>query len=104
MAPSVRQTPQFLVHREGDDVGVAVTDLHPGPVHGVVLDSDRDLSVSVTEPVPLGHKFALIDRRMGEDVTEYGARIGLAAANIVSGDHVHVHNLRSARWPQSVSS
>lgn len=96
--------PQFLVHRAGDHVAVAVADLQPGPAHGVSLDTDTDLDASVTQAVPFGHKFALTSRQAGEEVIEYGQRIGLAASVIRQGDHVHVHNLRSARWPQSTNS
>lgn len=95
---------QFLVHRDGDHVGVAVTDLEPGLVKGAVLASNRDISAEVRHAVPLGHKFALADRGAGDDVLEYGVRIGVATTAIAAGDYVHVHNLRSARWPQSQSS
>lgn len=96
--------PEFLVHRAGDHVGVAVADLQPGRARGVLLDTDGDLEASVSEPVPFGHKFALQARHAGEEVIEYGQKIGLAASDIHEGEHVHVHNLRSARWPHSVQS
>lgn len=99
---STSSPPQFLVHRAGDHVGVAVADLQPGRLHGVLLDTDSDLDATVAEPVPFGHKFALTARHAGEEVIEYGQRIGLAGSEIREGEHVHVHNLRSARWPQSV--
>ena len=99
-----QEAPQFLVHRDGDHGGVAVTDLEPGPVKGAVLASNSDVSAEVRQAVPLGHKFALADRAAGDDVIEYGVRIGVATAAITAGDYVHVHNLRSARWPQSQSN
>jgi (2R)-sulfolactate sulfo-lyase subunit alpha len=96
--------PQFLVHRDGDHVGVAVVDLEPGPAKGAVLASNSDISAEVRDAVPLGHKFALVARAAGDDVIEYGVRIGVATRDIAEGDYVHVHNLRSARWPQSQSN
>jgi (2R)-sulfolactate sulfo-lyase subunit alpha len=95
------QQPDFFVHRDGDHVAVAVADLEPGPVRGVVLASDGDVTAELHATVPLGHKFALVPRASGDDVIEYGVRIGIAASDIAAGDYVHVHNMRSARWPQS---
>jgi (2R)-sulfolactate sulfo-lyase subunit alpha len=89
--------PGFLAHREGDLVGVAVRDLGPGPVQGAYLTGPVTLSVRLTEAIPLGHKLALADITAGQDVIEYGQRIGLATKDIHTGEHVHVHNVRSAR-------
>jgi altronate hydrolase len=46
--------------------------------------------------VPAGHKVALRDIAAGEVVTKLGAPIGVAAASIGAGEHVHTHNLRFA--------
>lgn len=89
--------PGFLAHREGDLVGVAVRDLDPGPVQGAYLSGPATLSVQLTEAIPLGHKLALTDITSGQEVIEYGQRVGLATKDIRRGDHVHVHNVRSAR-------
>jgi altronate hydrolase len=69
----------------GDTVGVALRDLPAGTevAPGVRLASD----------VPRGHKVALAAVEAGRPVTKYGAVIGLAAAPIRAGDHVHLHNL-----------
>jgi (2R)-sulfolactate sulfo-lyase subunit alpha len=89
--------PGFLAHREGDLVGVAVRDLDPGPVQGAYLSGPATLSVQLTEAIPLGHKLALTDITAGQEIIEYGQRVGLATKDIRRGDHVHVHNVRSAR-------
>ena len=93
--------PHFLVHNEGDHVGVAVRDVDPGPVTAVYMDSDREAPLEATEPIPLGHKIALEDLDAGADVTEYGVRVGITRAAIRRGALVHTHNIRSARWQQS---
>lgn len=89
--------PGFLAHREGDLVAVAVRDLDPGPVRGSYLSGTDTLSVRLAEPVPLGHKLALADIAAGADVIEYGQRVAIATRDIAVGEHVHVHNVRSAR-------
>jgi (2R)-sulfolactate sulfo-lyase subunit alpha len=91
------QAPQFLAHRDGDLVGVAVRDLEPGPATGGYLSGPASLSVRLIEPVPLGHKLALADIAAGQDIIEYGQRVGVATRDIKQGQHVHVHNVRSAR-------
>jgi len=95
--------PDFLAHRSGDAVAVAVRDLEPGPVRGGYLDGAATEDVELRHSVPLGHKVALRDIRAGEDVIEYGVRVAIASADISRGDYVHTHNVRSARWQNSVA-
>ncbi|MDR7455397.1 MAG: UxaA family hydrolase, partial [Armatimonadota bacterium] len=64
-----------------------------------ILDGSPPVAVTATEAIPLGHKVALRSLAAGEDVVEYGERIGRATRVIAPGAHVHVHNIRSARWP-----
>lgn len=96
------KAPDFLAHRAGDHVAVATRDLSPGTAEGAILqDSSDAIKVEVREQIPLGHKLALVDRRAGDAVIEYGVQIGIATTDIHRGSHVHVHNLRSARWQNS---
>ena len=89
-----------LAHRQGDAVAVAVGDIAPGTrVEVRMLDGSPPVAVTAAEPIPLGHKVALRPLAAGEDVVEYGERIGRATQVIALGAHVHVHNVRSARWP-----
>ena len=64
----------------------------------------KDDNTSVLGDVPYGHKLAVKDIRKGEDIIKYGEAIGIATANIVKGEYVHVHNLDSKRargdWEQ----
>lgn len=90
---------RFLIHKRGDHVGVAVTDIEPGTrAVGVYMDDDSAVEVEARDPVPLGHKIAVEPAGDGEPVLEYGIRIGLAVGGFAPGAHVHTHNLRSARW------
>lgn len=90
---------RFLIHRRGDHVGVAVADIAPGErVVGIYLDDASPVEVEALDPVPLGHKIAVVPAADGAEVLEYGIRIGLATGGFQSGSHVHTHNLRSARW------
>jgi altronate hydrolase len=54
-------------------------------------------SVTLIEPIPRGHKFAIAAIHAGETVMKYGSAIGTASADIAAGAHVHTHNVASAR-------
>ena len=43
----------------------------------------------------MGHKFALMDMKVGEVVIKYGEPIAQAASKITRGEHVHIHNVVS---------
>jgi (2R)-sulfolactate sulfo-lyase subunit alpha len=89
----------ILVHEPIDDVGVAVRDLKAGTeVGAVTLEGEAVGKVLLQQDVPLGHKVAMRDMAQGKKVIEYGRPIGQAVAAIQSGQHVHTHNLKTARW------
>ena len=94
--------PAFLIHNEGDHVGVAVQNVAPGPQTAIYMDSDRAVTVEVREAIPLGHKVALSRLLEGADVIEYGVRVGVMRQTAGAGDLIHTHNIRSARWQTSV--
>lgn len=90
---------QFLVHDSRDNVGVAVVDIEPGQgLTGATLNNGQLLHITASEPIPLGHKLALRDLKVGETVVKYGEDIGKVVADIRAGQHVHVHNLKTKRW------
>jgi (2R)-sulfolactate sulfo-lyase subunit alpha len=89
----------YLIHDEKDDVGVAVVDIRAGqPATGRTLDTHKESSVKSLSDIPLGHKIALRDFKVGDTVTKYGQDIGKVVAKIKKGEHVHVHNLKTKRW------
>lgn len=89
----------FLIHKRGDHVGVAVSDIEAGQrVVGVFMDDDSELRIDARDAVPLGHKIAIEPVAGGATVVEYGLPIGVAPDGFGLGEYVHTHNLRSARW------
>jgi (2R)-sulfolactate sulfo-lyase subunit alpha len=90
---------QFLIHRRGDHVGVATSDIAAGDqAVGVFMDDDSTVAVEALDDVPLGHKIAIAALESGAEVVEYGVRIGRAPDGLALGDYVHTHNIKSARW------
>jgi altronate dehydratase small subunit len=53
--------------------------------------------LTVHGDIPYGHKIALTQIHVGEQITKYGEEIGVATKEIQPGDYVHVHNLDSIR-------
>lgn len=80
----------------GDGVAVALRDLAPGD-EVVVRVGGKVETLTAREAVALGHKIARRAHAAGEPVMKYGARIALATQAFAAGDHVHVHNIQSAR-------
>jgi (2R)-sulfolactate sulfo-lyase subunit alpha len=89
----------FLVHHSEDNVGVAVVDVNVGQiVKGTTLDGKTKLHLTALQDIPLGHKIALKDLKVGDTVLKYGEDIGRVVSDIKKGAHVHVHNLKTKRW------
>jgi (2R)-sulfolactate sulfo-lyase subunit alpha len=90
---------KFLIHKRGDHVGVATSDIEDGEsVVGVFMDDDSTIQVDARGSIPLGHKIAIEQIAPGSEVLEYGIRIGRAPEGLAVDDYVHTHNIKSARW------
>ena len=90
---------KFLIHKAGDHVGVATSDIGAEErVMGVYMDDDSTVEVEARGDVPLGHKIAVEACEPSGAVIEYGVQIGKAPEGFEVGDYVHTHNLKSARW------
>ena len=91
---------QFLVHDVShDNVGVAVVDVKAGQeLEGRDLVTNKVLKAKASMDIPLGHKIALKDFKVGDTIMKYGCDVGKVVANIKTGEHVHVHNVKTKRW------
>ena len=90
----------FVVHDEGDSVGVVVVEgVKSGDrLTGWIMDQDRDLQLQALNDIPIGHKLAIKALDNGATVIKYGVDIGRTVAPIRSGEHAHVHNIKTKRW------
>jgi len=90
----------FVVHDEGDSVGVVVVEgVKTGEeLSGWVMDQDKTITCIVQNDVPIGHKLAVRDLAVDSTVIKYGTDIGRVVAPIREGEHVHVHNVKTKRW------
>ncbi len=51
-------------------------------------------TLQVAEPIPMGHKVALVDIAPDMPIVKYGQTIGFAASSIRGGQWVHCHNVQ----------
>lgn len=58
-----------------------------------LMTADGDIMVSAA--VAVGHKIARRDIAGGQPIIKYGVSIGSALRDVVRGEHVHLHNMRS---------
>jgi altronate dehydratase small subunit len=77
-----------------DHVAVALRDLSD---RVRVRRGNEIVEITLSDPIPLGHKFALVDLPAGSEIRKYGAPIGQLTQPVTVGAHVHVHNLISQR-------
>lgn len=87
---------QAIVMKPDDNVATVVEPVTAGQDMTVDIGGAQ-MAVRVTEKIPFGHKFALRDIQAGTPIKKYGEIIGIATQNILTGQHVHVHNLESCR-------
>jgi (2R)-sulfolactate sulfo-lyase subunit alpha len=92
--------PQLLVHDRKDNVGVVVVEgLKAGTqMLCVVTHDNSSFDLEAKADVPIGHKIALADLKVGDTAIKYGEDIGKFVADVEKGGHVHVHNLKTQRW------
>jgi len=90
----------FVLHDAKDTVAVVVVEgLKAGTtMTGWIMDEDRTIEVKAQQDIPIGHKVALKDLKVGDSAIKYGEDIGKIVAPIARGEHVHVHNLKTRRW------
>ena len=79
-----------------DNVVVAIEPIAKGDTVTYACGGEEQ-SFTALEDVMIYHKLAARDIAKGEPVVKYGEHIGVAGADIRTGEHVHVHNVESHR-------
>ncbi len=92
--------PDFIVHNEGDTVGVVVVENATAgqELTGWIMATDRTIKVPALADIPLGHKVAVKAMADGDTVVKYDHDIGRAIEAIGVGGYVHAHNIKTKRW------
>ncbi|MCL2864430.1 MAG: altronate dehydratase family protein [Lachnospiraceae bacterium] len=77
------------IHND-DNVAVALVLLNKGK-----HIETGNLSLTLKENIPQGHKFALTSLKTGQHVIKYGASIGVVLSDTSPGSWIHTHNLKT---------
>ena len=80
-----------------NDTDTCATLTEAADAHDIIsiARGDTEKTVTAKEFVPKWHKIALRPVKSGDRIYKYGAVIGIATEDIETGEHVHVHNIRS---------
>lgn len=81
---------EIIKINEKDNVVVALRDLAKGEIFEI--DNNK---IEVKEDVKRGHKVAIADVSVDENIVKYGYPIGHAIKNIAVGEWVHTHNIKT---------
>jgi altronate dehydratase small subunit len=77
---------------ESDNVATCLHDIESGLPVSIMLGKDIRI-VTAADPIPRGHKIAMLDITEGDSIRKYGEVIGKASLSIGEGHHVHIHNV-----------
>jgi altronate dehydratase small subunit len=77
-----------------DNVCTAIT-----PIAGGTTLRIDGYTVLIKQNIPLGFKIAGCNIAINESIIKYGVSIGSATRNIVLGELVHLHNMKSDYLP-----
>lgn len=91
---------EAIIMDENDNVATALAGLDAGDkVEVISVKREVVKHVTVNNALPLGHKIASAHIPKEGRVVKYGSTIGKAVRDISVGDHVHIHNVSSDRFP-----
>ena len=90
----------FVLHDARDTVAVVVVEgVSAGmKLKGWIMDEDKFIEIKSRQDIPIGHKVALANMKVGDTVIKYGIDMGKVVAPIKTGEHAHVHNIKTKRW------
>lgn len=86
----MKENKNLIIISQNDNVAVALADLKAKETYTV-----NNLTVTLLEDIPFGHKVALCDINENDNIIKYGHPIGHAKCNISKGNHIHTHNLKT---------
>jgi altronate dehydratase small subunit len=87
--------PRAIILHTRDNVATLIDTGEAGVA--CTLQGEANGSVMLRAAVPFGHKVCVHATPAGGDILKYGQVIGQASSDLAVGDHVHTHNIESAR-------
>ncbi len=95
MATGVFEMGRFALRAsQKDNVATTLADVSAG--QSVIIRGAGEIQTVVAKSgLPLGHKIAIHQIKLGEDIIKFGLAIGRATRDIQAGFWVHTHNMAS---------
>jgi hypothetical protein len=81
---------KFILMNKADNVLICCQTAQAGEI--AYIDKQP---FNITSQIEVGHKVARNDLKKGQKVIRYGVPIGSVTHNIVKGEHIHLHNMKS---------
>lgn len=82
----------YCIHKD-DNVATALSETNIGQCH--IIGESNINTFKVLENIAKGHKAAIKNIAAVEDIIKYGVPIGYATKDILCGEWVHLHNMKS---------
>jgi altronate dehydratase small subunit len=87
--------PRAIVLNPADNVATLLDAGRAG--EACELQGEASGHLVLLQDVPFGHKVCVADTTPGTEILKYGQIIGRASQPVRAGEHMHVHNIESAR-------
>lgn len=79
-----------------DTVAVMLSKSKARDVYTIVDTAGKKCGqVTVNEEIPFGHKVSIKDMKAGSRAIKTNIIIGKTSRDVVAGDHIHIHNVKS---------
>ena len=82
---------------DADNVATVFNVISQGELVLVRDKKGKEVHIKSLNPIPYGHKIAIVKIGADEHVKKYGEVIGRSTVHIEPGEHVHIHNIESCR-------
>ena len=85
---------KFVLVNRADNVLICCQEVKLGE-----LITINEHNYKMTAHIGVGHKIAKECIKQGQKIIRYGVSIGSATTNIETGEHIHLHNMKSDYIP-----
>ena len=67
----------------------------------IPANTKLETGIITNDIIPFGHKVALLNIKKNSFIYKYGQIIGISSGNILSGDHIHSHNIKFGHFEKN---
>ncbi len=82
---------KYIIIDSKDNCGTALDKIPQGATVDLI-----NKTIKINNLIPLGHKFAIMNIKKGNNIIKYREVIGVSTEDINEGDWIHTHNITSS--------